>query len=310
MNPADIYIALPPCYDATGSAVFWVLMLSCFAGKLVHVVITKFDLFDEDARPWLIAALIIGLSSLGLFFEFWNDFVAVRVQERAVVLEYLWPRSPLMLDAVTIDDVSIQTDLQLYKPGRRWKHSLIIETNHKQTYASRSVCIPMNKVGTDYQSAVFTKLNDPVEKAEEAVEECAIKAKFARAGVKDINPFSYLRMYVRSLRNYSNIAADPEASGQQRQAAIQKLNDYLAITKKAFGDKHCLVAVVYQFIGRSYGFRGDMVNAKIAFAEADKCDYPKGQWYSACDRINPNGMDMNYFEHPDWPRTPNSALDF
>ncbi|MBX9772233.1 MAG: hypothetical protein K2X29_12725, partial [Candidatus Obscuribacterales bacterium] len=125
------YISLPACNDTTAQAIFWVVALACVAGKLVHSFITKFDLFDEEVRPYLIGLLVVGLISWGIFHTLYTSFTGVSVGGKIVRLHYMLPRAPIVLDAASIVDVGINTNLQLYRPGRRWKHGLSIETNQK-----------------------------------------------------------------------------------------------------------------------------------------------------------------------------------
>lgn len=305
------YIAFPACNDTTASAIFWIVILSCIAGKLVHSFLTKFDLYDELFRPYLTAVIVLGLSIVGLYYQFWSAFTGVAVDTQTITLHYYWPRAPIVLDATTIDAVGVDTNLRLYRPSRSWKHKLELSTNQGRDYESVDVCIPRNKVGTDYQSAIFTKLNDPVEKAAEAINLAVVTAKLTSAKAKSIDPTTYAAMFVRTLRKYRNIAADKDATDEQREQAMQQLVQLLTITKTGLGENHFGVSVVYRFIGSVYGYRGDLKNAKLMFAEADKrCYGADRKWQQVDDRINPNGLTLFDFEHPEGPRTPNTAIEY
>ncbi len=305
------FISLPACNDTTANSLFWVVALACIAGKLVHSFITKFDLFDEEVRPYLIGLLVVGFISWGVFYALYTSFTGVSVGDNIVRLHYMPPRAPITLDAASIDDVDVSTNLQSYRPGRRWKHSLNIATNQKKEYESVDVCIPDGKVGPDYYSAIFTKINDPVEKAVEAIKICALKAKLSSAKVKSEDPASYVRMLVGILRKYSYIAASKEYTPQQQKLALQKLNEYLVLTKQAFGENLYPVGLVYRFIGRSYGYRGDLKNARIAFAEAAKRkDDSDHRWDKACTQMNEDGLSLYQFENPDCPKSSHYAGEF
>lgn len=294
------FIALPACNDETASLLFWTFAISCLVGRLIYLFLTKFDLFDSAVRPYVIAFVILGLAAFGVCNLFYTNFTGVTVSGGVVRLHYPLPRAPVAIDAASINRVEIGTNLQLYRPTRSWKHDLVIQTDQKREYASVDVCIPKNKVGTDYQSAMFTRINDPVEKAQEAIALAAIKAKFASGKVQSIPPNSYVVMFVKVLRRDSN----------NGEAGIQGLNDLLAITRNAFGDKHYTVGLVYRFIGRSFGIRGDLKNAKIAFAEAGKCDMYNHSWAAACEQMNEDGLNLTDFTRSDFPRPAHYAGEF
>lgn len=269
----------------------------------------KFDLFDYEIRAYVIGLCIVVLGGWCIFNTLYVTFTGVSVGENVVELHYMWPRAPIVLDAASIDDVDTNTDLQLYRPTRAWKHNLEIQTNQHQKYYSVDVCMP-HSVGPAYLTAIYTRVNDAVERAEEAVALCSIKAKLTSGRAESFPPKSYIRMFVKSLRSYSNFAADPKSTPQQRQLAMRRLDEYLALTKEAFGSDHYAVGLVYRFIGRTYGMRDDLKNAKVAFDEAKKREGNNRQWDEACDQMHQSGLYLEFFTEPDWPRTPNYVGQF
>lgn len=303
------FIAFPACNDTIASHLFWIFLLCAFSAKGIHAFFTKFDLFDEEVRVYVVGVFVILLAGWCLFNTLYIHFRGISIGRDVVELHYLWPRASIVIDAASIDDVDIGTELQLYRPIRQWKHGLEIKTNQNKMYESVDVCMPKS-VGPAYLTAIYTRVNDVVEQAEEAVALCAMQAKFASGRAASIPPDSYIRMFVKSLRSYSTIAADKESTPDKRQLAMQRLHEYLDMTKKAFGKDHYAVGLVYRFIGRTYGMRNDLKNAKAAFAEADKRDAYNAPWDKACDMMHRGGLDLHHFTDPDGPRTPNYVTQF
>lgn len=305
-------IHLPACDDGTGSgAIVGSLFLLLIGVAGLNDIFRKFSLFDDSIRT-VFSVLLGSILPAGLiYYSFWNPFTGVSVRDNTIQLHYNWPRQPLTIDATTINDVSVDTTLQLYMPARLWEHRLQIATDDRKTRDSNYVCMDRNKVGTDYQSAIFTKLNDPVERAEKAIFWTTVMSKLASPKSRSIKPDTYARMMVTLLRDQVYEATRKDATEADRQRAMARLNELLETTKRGLGDNHYAVSIVYRFIGSAYGHQGNLKQAKAMFERADAIRFRNfnEEWYAVDQRINPNGLSMFQFEHPEiGVRTPNSAL--
>jgi hypothetical protein len=171
------FISLPPCNDTIASHIFWIFLVTSLVGAGIHGFFKKFDMFDEEIRLYVVGIAAVLFAGWCLFNTLYIEFRGISIGKNVVELHYLWPRSPIVIDAASIDDVDIGTELQLYRPTRQWKHDLVIRTNQKKSYQSVDVCMPKS-MSPVYLEAIYTRVNDSVERAEEAVALCALKAKF------------------------------------------------------------------------------------------------------------------------------------
>lgn len=304
-------INLPRCDDTFASDLFWSFLLGSFAGAGVTALLLKIKVFPFLSNFCGVVMLVAVLAaSLGL--AFWYDFDAVGVDKQYVKLHYLMPRPEIEIDASKIADVFVDTSLQQKRPTRVWKHRLSIKTADGKRYDSAWVCMDPKKVGVDYQSAIYTTLNDPVERAEDVVSFATVKSKLTSPRGKAIDPSTYGHLFVTQLRKARNLAASKTGTAAEKRKAFEKLNLLLKITQQGLGNSHYAVHIVYEFIGSAYAKGGNLTEAKKYFDLAKKISTssPPQGWYSVAERIYDDGLSMSYYEHPDWPRTPIGALDY
>jgi hypothetical protein len=303
-------IALPACNDITASNIFWTIFISLLVGLGIDGILAKFRLNARIRSPIALACAAT-LAVSGFVFLSAREFTSVAIDGNTVKLNYQG-KPPVVLAATTITHVDQDTTLQSYRPGRRWKHRLEIVTTAGKTYTSNYVCIDRNKVGPDYQSAIYTRLNDPVEHAEHALRYLAVKSNLASPNAKSIDPQKYAFMFVQLLRDARYRATDKTATEEQQAQGLADLNDLLSLTQKGLGSNHHAASIVYRFIGGAYADRGRLKEAKIYFDRGERIENASRNvaWRRIDDRIYQGGLSMYDYEHPEGPQSPRYVLQW
>ncbi len=305
-------INFPACTDSLAGDIFWTVLVSLTVGMLFHGLLTKFKT-PARVSGLLTFLIVLCLAAICFWFILWQPFTGVSIDNKIVRLHHLWPFPTVEIDGATINGVSKKATLQSQKYGRQWKRLLHIKTSDGTEYESVFVCIDSKKVGPTYYSAIFTKLSDPIEAAEEMVETAAVESKLTSPQAKNIDPQIYGELLVRRLRVAWKAAFKKKTNKIDRQKGFSELDRYLKLIQNAFGDTHYAAGIVYRFIGSAHGYNGDLNAARRNFQRADECfhNFDKA-WYAVNERIYPEGLSLSDFEHPDpnKPNAPMSATDY
>lgn len=304
-------IIFPPCDEELAAKVLGLLLAAMVVGAMLSGLFKK--LHVSGAIGTTLALLIsIAVAGSGYVMLYTNQFTEVVVTGDEIKFVYPPPSPAKQINARNIVATDINANLRSRKQSRLWQHQLQLKTDDGKDYESVMVCIDRDKVGPDYPTVTSTKLNDSVERAQNAIEMASIESYLKAPDAKATDPNKYARMLVHQMRIAQSDAFGAGATAQSKQAALQKLDTLRTDAVEGLGDRHYLVGLIDRFVGSVYGHDKDLATAKIYFGRADKIQSQSGDqaWSKINGMIHPGGLTLNEYEHPDWPKTPMSAVQW